>query len=401
MLAVQYLEDGPGVARIPPQEAADRLRQAFALLPVSHVLIGWHLPDSVLGACAEETARARSQLFLWHPLLSGSATLQPLPEWRAIGLDGAPVPAFQGMPEFTFLCPNRPDVRSAVLAQLESALSLHDYQGVFLDRIRYPSPTEDPGSALACFCADCRTAARGEGLDLQAVGQAVRALTTTPRGALSFVRVLLDRSALEAEDPNLELVRRFLGFRKASVTRLVRDAAAIARRRGSAVGLDCFSPSLAPMVGQDLGALDKACDWIKVMTYGHALAPAGLPHELLNLADWLVTRRALDRTRVLDWLSAASRLPLGPTAEAVRKEGLPPEALASELRRARSAGVRTLLAGIELVEIGGGARLQPEQITADLKAFQSAGVDGLVLSWDLRRIPLDRLALVRRVWAAG
>jgi hypothetical protein len=176
----------------------------------------------------------------------------------------------------------------------------------------------------------------------------VKALTSTLEGTLSFVRILLDPSAPTSENPNLALLRRFLDFRAASITRLVRAAADTARGMGLGVGLDCFSPSLASTVGQDLGALDRTCDWIKVMTYGHTLAPAGLPFELLNLADWLVRHKAIERSEVLGWLSGASGLPLRATPEALREDGLTPEALASEVRRGRLAGVRTLLAGIEL-----------------------------------------------------
>ena len=43
-------------------------------------------------------------------------------------------------------------------------------------------------------------------------------------------------------------------------------------------------------------------------------------------------------------------------------------------------------------------RLNPAQITRDLGAVRAAGADGLVLSWDLWQMPLDRLELVRQSW---
>jgi hypothetical protein len=80
------------------------------------------------------------------------------------------------------------------------------------------------------------------------------------------------------------------------------------------------------------------------------------------------------------------------------ERGLAPEALAAETQRGRAAGVSPLLAGIELVEIKGVAQLDRQQIVADLHAFYNGGADGLVLSWDLWHIPLERLDLVRAVW---
>jgi hypothetical protein len=68
------------------------------------------------------------------------------------------------------------------------------------------------------------------------------------------------------------------------------------------------------------------------------------------------------------------------------------------VRRGRAAGVNPLFAGIELVEIEGVTQLDREQILADLRAFRRAGADGLVLSWDLWYISLERLDLVSEVW---
>jgi len=396
--AVQYLEDSPVVAAIGPGDARARLRAAFERLPVSYVLLGWSVPPALIGACREETARAGAQLFRWHPLLTGDGALVPRPEWQTIGLDGHPVPGFRGMPEFTFVCPNRPAVREAVLNHLADVLQGGDYEGVFLDRMRYPSPAANPACLLACFCDDCRRAALAEGLDLEATRQCIQALLATPERAPAFLQALLDPLASETHDPDLAALCAFLDFRARSVTRLVQAAADLVHADGLTVGLDCFSPALALLVGQDLGALNPNCEWIKVMTYGHALGPAGLPFELLDLTNWLLGGRLASEPKALEWLSQATRLSLPSTRAALHERGLAPEALAAETRRGLAAGVNPLFAGIELVEIEGLAQLNQQQIAADLRALREAGADGLVLSWDLWHIPLERLDLVCQVW---
>jgi hypothetical protein len=162
-LAVQYLEDGPGVAAIDPEEARSKLRSAFERLPLSYVLIGWNLPQPVQAACREETTQRGAQLFRWHPLLTGERTLIPRPEWRTIGLQGGPVPGFQDMPEFTFVCPNRADVREAVLSHLSQVLQRGDYDGyswtayVFLR----PQPTRPAGWRAFAWIASGRPPRRG------------------------------------------------------------------------------------------------------------------------------------------------------------------------------------------------------------------------------------------------
>ncbi len=151
-------------------------------------------------------------------------------------------------------------------------------------------------------------------------------------------------------------------------------------------------------MGQDLRTLGACGEWIKVMAYGHTVSPAGLPFELLGLANWLIEEQAIDEPQALELISNAAGLPLPRCRAALCEQGLSPEALAGEVARARSAGVETLLAGIELVEMTGITHLTPDQITADLAAFRRAGADGLVLSWDLWRIPMERLDLVAAIW---
>ncbi len=400
LLAIQYLEPSPDIPTLSPQDVRARLRDAFGRLPLNRVLVGWDLPETLLDVCADECRRAGADLYRWQPLLTGDGTLQPRPEWGVIGLDGQRVPGFRGISAFTFMCPNRPAVQNAILAHLHDALGDDRYQGVFLDRIRYPSPAEDMPGALGCFCKDCQRLAADFHLDLQEVRQGLKRLIRAPEGAEGFVAGLLDVSAVEGDSRSSELatLASFLRFRCAAVTRFVRAAAAIARRSGKTVGLDCFSPALADMVGQQLSTLDGCGDWIKTMSYGHTLGLAGLPFELLGLADWLVEGQHMAEAEAMALLSRASRLPLPDSRSVLRTRGLSPAALQRETARGHADGVSTLLAGIELVEMGGIVHLEQQQLAADLAALRAGGADGLVLSWDLWHIPPERLTLVREIW---
>lgn len=397
-LGVQYLESGPGVATFNPRAARGRLRAAFERLPLSYVLLGWDLPQPVQNACREETTQRGARLYRWHPLLTGDGTLLPRREWQTIGLQGEPVPGFRDMPEFTFICPNRPQVREAVLRHLDQVVQRGDCDGVFLDRIRYPSPTADPSRWLACFCQACQRVAAERGLDLERARQGIGRLVARSEQVPSLIRALLSPEPPESTDPDVALLHAFLDFRTRSVSRLVEAAAELVHGAGLEVGLDCFSPALTRIVGQELGAMDGCAEWTKVMTYGHTLGPAGLPFELLQLADWLVERGGATEAQALEWLSLGSGLPLPRSRGELRTRGLASTALEMETRRARAAGIGSLLAGIELVEIEGVAQLNQEQIAGDLRAFQAAGADGLVLSWDLWHVPLERLELVRAIW---
>jgi hypothetical protein len=397
-IAVQYLEPGPHLATLTPGEVRLKLHIAFSQLPISAVLLGWHLPPTLLDACREEIRQAGAKLYRWHPLLTGDGAFVPRPEWRTIGLQGEPVPGFKNMPEFTFVCPNRPAVQEAVLGHLHQVIKDGTYEGLFLDRIRYPSPAADPARWLACFCEDCRRVAADRDLDLEAIRRSIKRLLAGSGQIESFIQILLDPAISEPAQPELASLQAYLNFRTWSLAHFIRAIADMIHMAGLTVGLDCFSPALTHMVGQDLAAIAACGEWTKVMTYGHTLGPAGLPFELLGLANWLVGQQRVPESQALAWLSRAMQLPLPATRSALKQEGLLPETLQAEIKRGRQTGIKRLLAGIELVEIEGVAQLKPPQIEADLRALQMAGADGLVLSWDLWEIPRERLQLVRKVW---
>lgn len=383
MITIQYLEASPELRELDPADVVAQLHTACTLLPIDALLIGWDVPPLLLRACADEARRHQIPLYRWHPLLTSDGVLELRAEWMTIGAHGASVPGFLGMPEFTFVCPNNPDARAAVLARLQDALQGGLYQGIFLDRMRWPSPAADPIGALACFCAHCRAQAAEQGIDLEAQRHQVLALDGDP----ALVRELFRRGA--------GLLAPLQRFRHQSITSLVSEAATAARALGYAVGLDGFSPALTPLVGQELGVLSSRADWTKIMSYGHTLGPAGLPFELLGLADWLVARCGLEEQAALQTLAVTCELPLPGTRALLRNRGLSAPALATEVHRAAGLGIKPVLFGIELVELPGVAELQDVQIRADLAAIYAAKPDGLAISWDLRFIPAERLALVR------
>jgi hypothetical protein len=398
LISIQYLEPGPQIAGISSQDARARLQVAFQRLPITRVLLGWNLPRYLVDACAGECARAGAELYLWQPLLAGDGIFRPRPEWRTVGLDGRPVGGHAGLEEFTFVCPNRPAARAAVLERLAGVIAGGEYQGVFLDRIRFPSPAADPARNLACFCEDCRRLAADAGLDLGSTRKFVRRLLQTPEGRRTAVDGLFAPARAAVGDELSHALGQLLTFRQESITSIVKDAAGLVSARGLKAGLDCFSPGLAPMVGQDLAGLAAHCGWIKVMTYVRAFGPASIPFEIMGLADWLIESNRESEGGAMACLADASGWPLPASREALRHGGLPAVILTQELRQGRSLCACELLAGIELVEVPGVLELSAEQITSDSRAVLAGGPDGIVFSWDLWRMPTERLELANRLY---
>jgi hypothetical protein len=381
--AVQYLENPYHDAN--PAAVRRRLRQAFERLPISLVLLGWRLSPALEEAVAEETNQHHAKLFRWQPLLTGDGQMDIPPEWHNINPEGNPIQGFGGIPEFTFICPNRSAVADYLSEKVEYLASSGLFQGLFLDRIRFPSPSRNPLHDLGCFCEQCTSLAADAGLDLDYVRRDLQSLP-----ADQIVCSILGLTS-RTDSP----LDSFLDFRAASITRTISRISKQANFHSISIGLDCFSPALTRMVGQDLSAYDGISSWIKIMSYPRVFGPAGLPFELLGLVNWLI-HNGLKEPEALQVIVNACRLPIPESVADLGRNGLPSETIAYEIQRASELGTSNILAGIALVKMKNIHESTPEQIQADLEASRSA--NGLVISWDLWLTPLVYLDTIRTLW---
>lgn len=382
---VQLLEGGAASGAIGPDVAVARLRKAGEQLPISDVCLGWGLPMALVEAVAGEAERQGAALWLWHPLLSGDGRYMPGAD-RAIGRAGAPVDAPGGMGEFTFDCPVRPGALEAALERLDEAAARHPWHGIFLDKIRWPSPSRDPSADLACFCDACHVAAAREGIDLEAISAWLAHAAASPGGRISLVTALLQGG----EDERLD---HFLAWRSQRITASVEAAADhIGAHHGpggqaTLVALDVFAPALARAVGQDIGVLSRRADFVKGMLYLGTHGPAGMPYELCRLARWLEAGGVADPAASLSVLLGA---PL-PSMDDLCRGSLQTvvfEAQLDDLRRLAGPGAA---AGIDAVAIDGLAVL-PDAVLEEVVGEAARTGVPVVLSWDLMAIPGDRLA---------
>lgn len=376
-ISVQFLENAYPAAS--PQAVRERLRQAGQIMPIESVLLGWDLPPALEEAVASEASRQGAALYRWHPLLASESGAATPAAWQTIGIKGKPIPGFGGLSEFSFFCPNNPSAQAWIAERIDHAIQRGIYQGIFFDRMRWPSPVEDLGNQLGCFCRHCQSRAAQNGLDLEAVRRSVEKNLANAAGAKELVRALF---APAAEN---NLFENFFQFRVKTITRTVAACAKQARAGSLSIGLDCFSPSLARMVGQDLTSLAGACDWAKLMIYPHTFGPAGIPYELQHLADWLAKKYGIPQADGLQFVCETSSIwPRQPAT------------LEREIKRGKAACQTSIFAGLALVEMDQVNRFSDEQLQDDLLACQASQPDGLTLSWDLWLIPARRLEMIAK-----
>ena len=179
-------------------------------------------------------------------------------------------------------------------------------------------------------------------------------------------------------------------FRCDSVTGLVAELAGEARRLGRTVSLDLFSPSLAPLVGQDYRGLSRHCSWAKPMTYRSALGPAGLRLEIPALFEGVERLFGLDERRALDW--CARHIPAfdRDLLERTRESAVPLPFIEAEIGAAvRAMHPVPIAFGLELVSQPGVIDIEPADVRAMVGAGRAANAAGLVISWDLMHAPMD------------
>ena len=290
---------------------------------------------------------------------------------------------------FRFACPNNPAVRQKAVGRLRELLARYAFSGVFLDKIRFPSPANGVDEMLSCFCDHCRDEAKRVDLDLDTVVKilADRAIDPCASGAeTSGPEASPWLDALLVGSPVLS---HFVRFRADSVAALVAELAEEARRMGRKVSLDLFSPCLAPLVGQDYGCLKRHCDWVKPMTYRLAQGPAGLRLEIPALIGGVASRFGLDEERIVAWSARNAAFDSGMFLE-TQERAVPTSFIQAEIDAAvRALAPVPVYFGLELIRHPGIVDVDPAHVVDMVKAGRAANAAGLVISWDLMHTPID------------
>ena len=294
---------GGGNKNVSAEFIREKLEALTASLPVSAVIMGW-LPDERLYVQTREyLMKKHIELYLWFPVFAEVNAAYQKNEIMDIRCRGAfqnPDPAaFQPGESFDFNCPGDERALDIALALYDRYFANAGFDGVFLDKIRYPTVS-------GCDCG-CNAERKRAKVITEAVAKACRHF----------------------------------------------------RARGLKIGLDVFAPFLSGYVGQDLKELTALCDFIKPMMYRRAYAPAGLPYEMLALSE---------RGSFRDCLTV--------------------EFITKDLSRLVNGENRCpVYAGVEVNSVPGVVAADPAYVKESVAAFENAGAEGAVLSWNILEAP--------------
>lgn len=233
-------------------------------------------------------------------------------------------------------CPNAPELRARHLDQVQHLVASHCWDGVFLDGIRFASPHAGPDAFFTCFCRRCRVAAERLGYDfdrmrrdvgtLQRLARADKKGDLTPAAPIDLVNLLV----------HLPGVVDWLRFRADCIAEYVAAVrAVVSETPGKLLGAYLFSPSLAPLVGQDYPRLAPYLDVVSPMIYRQGDGDAVLASELASVATFLVAAGAAE-PEAMALVASTIGLTLddtAPTASSLDQQ-IRPAFVGAEMRRA-------------------------------------------------------------------
>ena len=342
--------------------------------PAKAVVCGLYAPKDVYSRIIARARKDGTAVYLWLPVFSEldeHTSFDPLIDWRGNAfLDGREPMLFR------FRCPESPRNRQLFFQDSLERLQAGDFDGVFLDRIRYPSFQFGLSGVLGCFCPHCLKRYEQMGLNPDALRAACERLESrigqgesNPLGLTAF-----DGHRWQLQDPSLQaLFDARCTILEESLSRLCKSY----RDRGYKIGLDLFTPALSWFAGQDFGHLTHLADFVKPMMYLHTKAPAGIPYEL----DAVARSTGEESKKTLLALGG------GETADALAIQEI---IRMNSMARGRSPAV-PVFCGMEYNRVPHLAPVGPEQILHSLRVFRSAGVQGVMPAWSLMSAPEENV----------
>ncbi len=403
-----------------PQALSTLLNTLFSHTEVPRLMLwnclGHHYLEAVSTSCRSHGVK----LYLWYPVLADKLEtaygakavpvmmVQSAWDHSGYGVAGLWQGIDAGEETFRFHCPNAVADWELFAGEFLALISTGLYDGVFLDRIRYPSPSNGMEMLFSCFCPACQLRYQELGIDsVELKHKATHALSHMAREWEAIEHPAFDNSAPFSSwigflaDSGLAQMQT---MKTRSIAKVAAWFAAEARRRNLQVGADLFSPSLAPLVGQDYLAFREFCDWIKPMAYFHARGPAGIQLEMGCLRKGVSALTDLDPEQTCKFLSLITGLPVAERGIGCADTLVDPRYLRFEVSKAFSLGSSAdcaVFPGLEMVHHPRFAPPVTETMLRTSLSYLPQDTRGMIPSWNLLYIPDEYLRIVAETNPGG
>ncbi|MGI6562682.1 MAG: hypothetical protein ACOX3Q_09000 [Clostridia bacterium] len=243
---------------------------------------------------------------------------------------------------FSSGCPNRPEIQKRCLDKAEELARLPHLKGIIIDGARFSSPASGDSieAFLTCLCPYCVSKMERLGMNTEGIKTSLTA----------FYRLLKYGEEFSISD-HIDNLKEWLRFRRITVTEFLKAYVKRikAQNPNLETGIYIFTPSLSDLVGQSYEDLSSYFDFFSPMIYRHFKHPSGpacLDHEISAILGYgegknedakNTIRETFIRLTGVDYFGFGTR-------ESLKEEGLPPETVGAETKKAadRSCGRRVI-----------------------------------------------------------
>ena len=381
---LQAFSGGLGQQAINFKAIKSKLDWIFSNFTASSLIIGWHQNNQLYRDLKSYMHGMGAKIYLWFPVFSELGyfrTFHPVLDHKGMEISNNKLKEGEN---FDFYCPTNNLNIANIKGIYEEYYSGVGFDGIFLDKIRYPSFSNGPEGIYSCFCQECQVAMNEYGLDTSGILRLIEAVSTGEKQAGNQALKTIKGYNNFTYQFEEQLWQSFFEFKSYNISRSIKELSHSFKEAGLEVGLDTFAPFLGYFVGQDLRQLAGYCDFIKPMFYRNTWAPAGLPFESHLLY------------KAFNMNSIGSELNISKTSASTNWL-FPGELVTEEVRALSNLGSRAaIIPGFEVNRYNEIAPIEPAYVAENLELFFQSGVEGVILSWDIMHAPEENLAIVKQ-----
>lgn len=341
--------------------------------------------------------------YLWYPVLSDIPSFKTNEEHLTLNFDGTYgygkigrwIDFRNNEENFLFICPNNKIVNNKLFESFKETVDNFNFEGILLDRIRFPSCANGFESIFSCFCKFCKEKFyKNYCLHIEKYKKLINDFVNNFK---KFTNE--DIESWQRFEYIWELIgiKEFIDFKESSIYDLVKKFADYARLKSKKVGLDLYSYSISPLVSQNYKKLQDSCDWIKPMVYCHATGPAGIPLEIYCLASaFKVINNSLSNSSLKKFFENILKIRLSKNLDDILEKGISEKFLSVELKKIKKLNLSKevkIYPGFEAVKIPGVCIINKEILSYYIEQIFNE-VEGFILSWDLLNIPESNLKFI-------
>lgn len=298
--------------------------------------------------------------------------------------------------DFSFACPNNEKLIDKVFNDFKIKFNKYNFDGVFLDRIRFPAPSNGFEMLFTCFCDFCKDRFLKENSDNLETYRNLVKLYYKNLQNLNYNDLIKIKSFKDLLFP--PEITKFYNFRTQSIYRVIKKFSKYVKEKNKKVGLDVFSPSLADIVSQDFSILSDLCHWFKPMIYCHSKEPAGIPLEIYSLLKALMHLNSnLNENELLNIFEKILDTKLPDKIDDILKKGIPESFLTTELNKIKKLRLPRNIdyyPGFEVVQKTSNCIIDEKILENYLKEITNMYIKGITLSWNIIEIPKNNFRFI-------